>query len=95
VAWYGTVPRGNSNVYSRFEISYPGVAVDPCPTPPVPPPPPPSLAAETSRGCGCAVEGPGGGRSLLGALLLIGVLAARSWLLRPSARTGRDHAALR
>lgn len=26
VAWYGTVPRGNSNVYSRFEISYPGFA---------------------------------------------------------------------
>ncbi|HWA28700.1 MAG TPA: pectinesterase family protein [Lacunisphaera sp.] len=24
VAWFGTVPRGNSNVYSRFEISYPG-----------------------------------------------------------------------
>ena len=24
VSWYGTVPRGNSNVYSRFEISYPG-----------------------------------------------------------------------
>src|SRR4029079_13281788 len=25
VAWYGTVPRGNSNVYSRFQISYPGL----------------------------------------------------------------------
>jgi hypothetical protein len=24
VMWNGTVPRGNSNVYSRFEISYPG-----------------------------------------------------------------------
>ena len=24
VAWYGTTPRGNSNVYCRFEISYPG-----------------------------------------------------------------------
>ncbi len=23
VDWFGTVPRGNSNVYSRFEISYP------------------------------------------------------------------------
>ena len=33
VAWYGTVPRGNSNVYSRFEISYPGVAVEACPPP--------------------------------------------------------------
>lgn len=32
-AWYGTVPRGNSNVYSRFEITYPGMA-SPCPTPP-------------------------------------------------------------
>jgi hypothetical protein len=30
-AWYGTVPRGNSNVYSRFEITYPGMA-SPCPT---------------------------------------------------------------
>ena len=26
VAWYGTVQRGNSNIYSRFEISYPGAA---------------------------------------------------------------------
>ena len=24
VAWHGTTPRGNSNTYSRFEISYPG-----------------------------------------------------------------------
>jgi hypothetical protein len=24
--WYGTVSRGNSNVFSRFEISYPGLA---------------------------------------------------------------------
>ena len=24
VAWYGTTPRGNSNVYSRFAITYPG-----------------------------------------------------------------------
>jgi MYXO-CTERM domain-containing protein len=77
VAWYGTVPRGNSNVYSRFEISYPGVTVDPCPAPPVPPPVPPSLAAEPSRGCGCAVEGPRESRSLLGALVLLGWLAAR------------------
>jgi len=33
VAWYGTVPRGNSNVYSRFEISYPGVTPEACPPP--------------------------------------------------------------
>jgi hypothetical protein len=32
-AWYGTVSRGNSNVYSRFEITYPGV-VSTCPPPP-------------------------------------------------------------
>jgi hypothetical protein len=29
VAWYGTVPRGNSNVYSRFAISYPDTAAAP------------------------------------------------------------------
>ncbi|MEY2932878.1 MAG: hypothetical protein RL033_3627 [Pseudomonadota bacterium] len=33
VAWYGTVPRGNSNVYSRIEISYPNL-VDTCPSRP-------------------------------------------------------------
>jgi hypothetical protein len=32
-AWYGTVSRGNSNVYSRFEISYPGLTSS-CPVAP-------------------------------------------------------------
>jgi hypothetical protein len=32
-AWYGTVPRGNSNVYSRFEISYPGMVSECAPQP--------------------------------------------------------------
>ena len=30
VAWFGTVPTGNSNVYSQIEISYPGTSVAPC-----------------------------------------------------------------
>jgi len=30
--WYGTVSRGNSNVFSRFEVSYPGVTTDSCAT---------------------------------------------------------------
>jgi len=30
--WYGTVSRGNSNVFSRFEISYPGVTTESCAT---------------------------------------------------------------
>jgi hypothetical protein len=35
VAWYGTVPRGNSNVYSRIEISYPDlVPTESCPAQP-------------------------------------------------------------
>jgi hypothetical protein len=33
VAWFGTVPRGNSNVYSLFEISYPGAGPAPLPMP--------------------------------------------------------------
>jgi hypothetical protein len=78
VAWYGTVPRGNSNVYSRFEISYPGVAVEACPMMPVSPPPPPSLAAAASRGCSCAIEDRSPeGRSVTGAVLLLGLYAAR------------------
>jgi len=37
VAWYGTVPRGNSNVYSRIEISYPNLEpAESCPTQPAP-----------------------------------------------------------
>src|SRR5262249_21356113 len=51
VAWYGTVPRGNSNVYSQIEISYPGAA-DP---PPCQAPPPPTTSPK--GGCGCALGG--------------------------------------
>jgi hypothetical protein len=78
-AWYGTVPRGNSNVYSRFEISYPNAsnapnATDQCRAlPPMP-------MTNPSGGCGCALGGQlRGGRLLLGAtvILALGVLAGR------------------
>jgi hypothetical protein len=75
VAWYGTVPRGNSNVYSRFEISYPGVAPEMCVAPPVRVSAP---ASPRGAGCGCATgSGPRGRDSLGGAVLLLGVAAAR------------------
>ena len=72
VAWYGTVPRGNSNVYSRFEISYPGVTPEMCVAP----------AADASERGGVPAAGlrlrdrgrAGNTHALLGALLL---LAAR------------------
>jgi len=54
VAWYGTVPRGNSNVYSKFEISYPGVAVETCP-------PPSGAAGAIGTGTGGGQAGAGGG----------------------------------
>ncbi len=78
VAWYGTVPRGNSNVYSQFEISYPGTTVPACPTVP-PPTPRPPLTRKGSSGCGCAIGASTDGGLLPGALpwLLLGTLAAR------------------
>jgi MYXO-CTERM domain-containing protein len=49
VAWYGTVPRGNSNVYSRIEISYPNLApAEACPVPPESGPPAASGSAPGS-----------------------------------------------
>ena len=78
VAWYGTVPRGNSNVYSRFEISYPGVAPEMCVGNPLPPLHPTNAASLRGGGCGCATaDGPGSRHAFLGALLLLGSLAAR------------------
>jgi len=75
VAWYGTVPRGNSNVYSRIEISYPGAAPsETCGTPP-------DVAPATSGSAGCALGGsPRRLQLLLGALLsvlTVGVVLAR------------------
>jgi hypothetical protein len=70
VAWYGTVPRGNSNVYSRFEISYPG-AGNPCRASPA--------TAKPSSGCGCLLSDQRRNDDLtLGALLLLGLLARRT-----------------
>jgi MYXO-CTERM domain-containing protein len=78
VAWGGTVSRGNSNVYSKFEISYPGATVPPCQTPPPEPPtttPPP---VRSNSGCGCASSGaPRGGALPPALLLLAGLLAVR------------------
>ena len=54
VAWYGTVPSGNSNVYSRFEISYPGVTPEPCP-------PPSGAAGAAGTGTDAGAGGVGGG----------------------------------
>jgi hypothetical protein len=59
VDWYGTVPRGNSNVYSRFEISYPGVTPEACP-------PPSGAAGGAGTGVGGAA-GAGGGAVVTGA----------------------------
>ncbi|HEY2410502.1 MAG TPA: pectinesterase family protein, partial [Polyangiaceae bacterium] len=72
VAWGGTVSTGNSNVYSKFEISYPGAAAPgPCSATP-------SLVYTASGGCSCVVgRGLRSSRYLLGGLLLLGVLAAR------------------
>jgi hypothetical protein len=71
VAWYGTVPPGNSNVYSLLEISYPGTAA-PASCQTAPPSKPPA-----SGGCGCAMERPPGrGSMLVSTLLLLGALAA-------------------
>jgi hypothetical protein len=73
VAWYGTIPRGNSNVYSKIEISYPG-ALDPCQASMMPP----VLPAKTGGGCSCATGGRPQGDRLLVAALLLGLLAGRS-----------------
>jgi hypothetical protein len=71
VAWYGTIPRGNSNVYSKIEISYPGAA-PPCQMSSTTPPP------GKSGGCGCAVGGRlGAGGLLAAALVIAGALAVR------------------
>jgi hypothetical protein len=84
VAWGGTVSRGNSNVYSKIEISYPGATVPACQTPPPEPPttttkPP----AKPSGGCGCASSGALRGDGLLPMLLLlVGLLIARRRRLR-------------
>jgi MYXO-CTERM domain-containing protein len=81
VAWGGTVSRGNSNVYSKLEISYPGATVPPCETPPPEPPtttPPPKTGG---GGCGCASGGMP--RGLLPALL---VLVALLTVRRPRRR---------
>jgi MYXO-CTERM domain-containing protein len=64
VAWYGTVPRGNSNVYSRFEISYPGVKPEACP-------PPSGAGGGTGTGDGAA--GAGGGVVVTGAAGAVGL----------------------
>jgi hypothetical protein len=74
VDWYGTVPRGNSNVYSRIEISYPGVAPEACVVPPIH-----VTSPASPMGGGCAIAGAPAGRGdvLLGGALLLGALAAR------------------
>ncbi len=84
VAWYGTVPRGNSNVYSQIDVSYPGTTVGSCAAvPPPPPPTPPTTTTTTtttpSSGCSCATGGRRDGGLLPGALplLLLGALAVR------------------
>ena len=77
VAWGGTVSRGNSNVYSKLEISYPGATVPACETPP-PEPPTTTTPGKSSSGCGCASSGTPRGAGLLAArLLLVGLLVAR------------------
>ena len=74
VAWYGTVSRGNSNVYSRIEISYPGVVPETCVVPPTH-----ATSPASPMGAGCAVAGPPASRGdvLLGGALLLGALATR------------------
>jgi len=74
VAWYGTIPKGNSNVYSQIEISYPG-APPPCQMTTTTPTPTP----KSGGGCGCAQGGVSdvSDVSILGALCLLGGLLAR------------------
>lgn len=68
VAWYGTVPRGNSNVYSRIEISYPGAATpETCLTSPGTSP---GTPPESSGSAGCTLDGPPRRLQLLLATLL-------------------------
>jgi hypothetical protein len=70
VAWFGTIPQGNSNVYSKIEISYPN-APAPCQAATTVPPP------KSGGGCGCALGGrPRGGCVLASAALLLGALVA-------------------
>ncbi len=77
VAWGGTVSRGNSNVYSKVEISYPGATVPACQTPP-PQPPTTPMPAKSSSGCGCASSpAPRGGGLLATLLLLVALLEIR------------------
>ena len=73
VTWDGTVPTGNSNVYSRFEISYPN---DPAPAacPPAATPTGTPSASSARGGCGCRVT-PLESGSHVGTLVLLGVLA--------------------
>ena len=81
VAWCGTVSRGNSNVYSKLEISYPGATVPACQTPPPPPPPPPTTTtttpAKANSGCGCASGGALQSGGLLATFLLLAWLTMR------------------
>jgi hypothetical protein len=102
--WYGTVSRGNSNVYSRFEISYPGVATESCSAPSASGPEPASGSGSTpgatvgsapvskpqsTSSDGCAVVGPRQSeRSALGALVLVGLFATRR---SQRARRGPGH----
>jgi hypothetical protein len=73
-AWYGTVSRGNSNVYSRFEISYPGLT-SACPVAPGAAAP---GAAAPGAGAG-AQPTPGGG---------VGSMAGPAGSAAPSSDSG-------
>jgi len=76
VAWGGTVSRGNSNVYSKFEISYPGATVPACETPP-PEPPTTTPPKKGGSGCGCASSGAPRSALIPVLLVLAGLLVVR------------------
>jgi hypothetical protein len=90
VAWYGTVPRGNSNVYSKIEISYAGTESTCAPLLPEPganadPGAPPELvgkpalsARSTSDGCALGASARTIGLSCAALLAVAAALARRS-----------------
>lgn len=95
VAWYGTVPRGNSNVYSKIEISYPGTESTCAPL--LPPagteaPGAPGLGAEPAPSAqassdGCALGTSARSNGSFCAALLAAALARRSRARRLTTRS--------
>ena len=92
----GLVRHGAARQQQRLqpvrESVYPGVAPEMCVGNPVPPLHPTNAASLRGGGCGCATaDGPGSRHALLGALLLLGSLAARRRARSRCKRRGGQH----